>query len=75
MEVLELSSASHALNRTNDTLDPGKLPGVFADSAFNFPTIFVSPDPVLLGSQPIEMRVCQFMLAVIYVATRRLHIL
>lgn len=54
----ELASSSDALNRANNALHPGELPGVFTDRTFDFFAIFVPPDAIFLGSQTIEMRVC-----------------
>jgi hypothetical protein len=43
------------LDSTNDAFDPRELAGIFTDRMFDFVTMLIPPDAILLRGESIEM--------------------
>lgn len=54
---LKPSGSPHALNSTNDALDPRELARIFTDRMFDFVAVFIPPDPILLRGQAVEVSI------------------
>ena len=54
---LKPSGSPHALDSTNDAFDPGELAGIFTDRVFDFFTMLIPPDAILLRGQSVEVSI------------------